>query len=67
MQAQTNPHLLGGEIPVHPRSELATDIFHFAGAAYLLIVDYTGRFPIVCKLTSVTGIHVAKPMQVSVF
>ena len=50
---------LGQEIPVHPWSKLATDIFHFEGPAYLLIVDYTSRFPIVCKLTSMTGIHVA--------
>ena len=44
---------LGQEIPVHPWSKFASDIFH------LLIVDYTSRFLIVCKLTSVTGICVA--------
>ena len=49
---------LGQEIPVHPWSKLATDMFHFEGASYLLIVDYTSRFPFVCKLTSMTGIHV---------
>ena len=51
---------LGQEIPVYPWSKLATDIFHFEGASYLLIVDYTSRFPILCNLTSVTGVHVAK-------
>ena len=35
---------LGQEIPVHPWSKLATDIFHFEEAAYLLIMDYTSRF-----------------------
>ena len=50
---------LGPEIPVHPWSKIATDIFPFEGAAYLLIVDYTSRFPIVHKLTSMTGKHVA--------
>ena len=40
---------LGQEIPVHPWSKLATDIFHFEGASYLLIVDYT----------SMKGTHVA--------
>ena len=49
----------GQEIPVHPLSKLATDIFHFEGASYLLIVDYTSRFPIVCEHTSMTGVHVA--------
>ena len=57
---------LGQEIPVHPWFKLATDIFHFEGAVYLLIVDYTSRFPIVCKLTSMTGIHVANQWK-SVF
>ena len=42
---------LGQEIPVHPWSKLATDIFHFEGAAYLLIMDYTSSFLIVHMLT----------------
>ena len=50
---------LGQEIPMHPWSKLATDISHFEGAAYLLILDYTSRFPIACNLTSMTAIHVA--------
>ena len=37
--------ILGQEIPVHPWSKRATDIFHFEGAAYLLIVDYISRYP----------------------
>ena len=41
-----------------PWYKLATDIFHFEGASYLLILDYTSRFPIVHKLTSMTGVHV---------
>ena len=35
---------LGQEIPLHPWTKLATDICHFEGASYLLIVDYTSRF-----------------------
>ena len=50
---------LGQEIQLHPWSKLVTDIFHFEGASYLLIVDYTSRFPVVCKLSSMTGQHVA--------
>ena len=30
---------LGQEIPVHPWTMLATDIFHFESSSYLLIVD----------------------------
>ena len=50
---------LGQEIPLHPWTKLATDLFHFEGASYLLIVDYTSRFPVVCKLSFMTGQHVA--------
>ena len=34
-------------------------MFHFEGASYLLVVDYTSRFMVVCKLSSMTGQHVA--------
>ena len=50
---------LGQEISLHPWAKLATDLFHFEGAYYLLIVDYTSRFPVGCKLSSMTGQHVA--------
>ena len=43
---------------MHPRSKLATDIFHFEDAS-LLVMDYTSRFPVLCKLSSMTGVHVA--------
>ena len=50
---------LGQEVPLHPWSKLATDIFHFEGASYLLTADYRSRFLVVCKLSSMTGQHVA--------
>ena len=43
---------------MHPWSKLATDIFHFECASCLLIVDYTSRFPVLHKLTSMTGVHI---------
>ena len=49
---------LDQEIPLLPWSKLATDILHFEGASYLLIVDYTCRFPVVHKLSSMTGQHI---------
>ena len=49
----------GQEIPVHPWTKLVTDIFHFESASHLLIVDYTSRFPIVRKLSSVKSVHIA--------
>ena len=58
MQTEAH-HVLGQEIQVHPWTKLATDMFHFEGASYLLIVDYKSRFPMVCKLSSMTGQHLA--------
>ena len=49
---------LGQEIPAFPWTKIATDIFHFEGDSYLLLVDYTSRYPITCKLTSMTAQHV---------
>ena len=49
---------LGQEVSLYPWTKLAVDIFHFEGASYLLIVDYTRRYPFVHKLTSMTGHYV---------
>ena len=35
------------EVPIYPWTKVATDIFHFENDSYLLIVDYTSRFPVV--------------------
>ena len=61
-QAKQRPKLtpsFGQEIPAVPWTKLASDIFHFQNDSFLLIVDFTSRFPIVCKLTSMTAKHVA--------
>ena len=50
---------LGQEISLHPWKKLVIDIFHFEGVSYLLIADYTSKFPVVCQLSSMTGQHVA--------
>ena len=49
---------LGQEVPVFPWTKLTTDIFHFEGNSYLLLVDYTS-FPIMRKLKSMTAQHIA--------
>ena len=51
---------LGQEIPLYYWTKLATDLFHFEGASYLLIEDYTSRFLVMHKLSSMTRQHVAK-------
>ena len=50
---------MGQDIPLHPGTKLATDLFHFEGTSYLLIWDNTSRFPVAGKLSSMTGQHVA--------
>ena len=55
---------LGQEVPLYPWTKVATDIFHFENVSYLLIVNYTSRFPIVCKLTSTMAQEVASHMKV---
>ena len=51
--------VLGQEIPVHPWTKLVPGIFHFEGLSYLLVVDYTSRFPVVHKHNSMTAQDVA--------
>ena len=55
---------LGQEIPAFPWTKVATDIFHFEGGSYLLLVDYTSRYPIICKLSSMTVQHVVGHLKV---
>ena len=50
---------LGKEMPVHHWTKLVTDIFHLKGASYLLIVDYTSKFLIVHKISSVPDVNIA--------
>ena len=46
---------LGHEIPSVPWSKVATDIFQFESNSYLLVVDYTSRFPIVKEIKSMSA------------
>ena len=55
--------LIGQEVPIHPWMKVVIDKFHFKNDSYLLIVDYTSRFPIVHKLTSTMAQQVASHMK----
>ena len=55
---------LGQEIPAFLWTKLATDKFHLEGDSYLLLVDYTSRYPIIHKLTSMTAQHVIGHLKV---
>ena len=54
-----NASTLGQEVPITPWTKLATDLFHFEGQSYLLLVNYTSQFPIVRRLTSMMAHHIA--------
>ena len=59
----SNRQYTGHEIPVHPWSKLASNIFYFEGDSCLLIADYTSRFSMIHKLSSMTGKAIAHHMQ----
>ena len=52
------------EIPAFPWTKIAADIFHFECDSYLLLVDYTSRYLIINKLTSMTAQHVIGHLKV---
>ena len=58
-ESEVSSTSLEQEIPVYPWTKLVTDIFYFECSSYLLIVNYTSRFLIVCELSSVNVVHVA--------
>ena len=61
---KSTPHMaLGHKVPATPWSKVATNIFHHESQSYLLIVDYTSRFPIVRKLKSMSAQHVAEQFK----
>ena len=51
---------LGHEVPPVPWSKVATDIFHYESCSYLLMVDYTSRFPIVREVKSMSAQHIVE-------
>ena len=58
---KNKPHTaLGHKVPPVPWSKVATDIFHYESHSYLLVVDYTSRFPIVREVKSMSAQHIAE-------
>ena len=59
----TPPTALGHEVPAVPWSKVATDIFHYESQPYLLIVDYTSRFPIVRRLKLMSAQNITEQFR----
>ena len=53
----------GHEVPVIPWTKLAMDVLTFDNESYLLVVAYTSKFPIICKLPSMTARVVTEIMK----
>ena len=51
------------EVPIIPCTKLAMDIFTFDNENYLLVVDYTSKFPVIHKLPSMTARVVTEVMK----
>ena len=47
-----------------PWTKIAIDIFHFECESYLLLVHYTSRYLIICKLTSMAAQHLIGHLKV---
>ena len=63
-KSKQHPNMsLGQEVLIYPWIKVATDIFHFENEWYLLIVNYSSRIPVVCKLTSTTVQQIASQIK----
>ena len=49
--------------PEVPWQTVATDLFETKNSKYLLVVDYYGRFPVLCKLSSTTSRVLVQEMK----
>ena len=60
------PHkqpMIATELPDYPWQKIATDLFHFKGATYLLVVDYFSRFPEIAKLSNTTSLNIINALK----
>ena len=51
------------ELPEYPWQKVGTDLFHFKGSTYLIVVDYFSRYPEVQKLASTSSRSVIEVLK----
>ena len=51
------------QLPGYPWQKVGTDLFHFKGANYLLVVDYFSRYPETVKLTNTTSQNIIDALK----
>ena len=49
-------------LPDYPWQKVRSDLFHFKGATYFLIVDYYSRYPEITKLSSTTSVSIVRTL-----
>lgn len=60
---QTKEPLIPTEIPTTPWEKVGTDMFHYDGKDYLLVIDYYSNYPEIALLSSTTSKAVITQMK----
>ena len=60
---QHHEPMIQSVLPDYPWQKIRSDLFHFKGNTYLLVVDYFSRYPEIIKLTSIILKSVIKALQ----
>ena len=55
--------MISSKLPEYPWQKVGSDLFHFKGATYLLMVDYYSRYPEIVKMTSTTSESTIKVLR----
>ena len=55
--------MIPSELPEYPWQKVGTDLFHFRGATYLLVVDYFSRYPEIVHLSNTTSSSIVNVLK----
>ena len=55
--------LISSQLPQYPWQKVGSDLFHFKGKTYLLVIDYFSRYPEVVKLHNTTSTAVIATLK----
>ena len=61
-----NPHkqpMIPSELPEYPWQEVGTDLFHFRGPTYLLVVDNFSCYPEIVQLSNTTSSSIVDALK----
>ena len=55
--------MISTELPEYPWQKVGTDLFHFKGSTYLIVVDYFSRYPEVQKLAGTSSRNIIEVLK----